>query len=69
MPRTPFWNDLEDEVQAVAEGALETLRKAGAELVDIDVPGLFELNASVSFPVALDEFGRDMRAYLQARQR
>ena len=69
VPRTPFWIDLEPELQAVAEGALDTLRKAGAELVDVELPWLSELNANASFPVALYEFVRDMREYLRARQR
>lgn len=69
VPRSPFWSDLEPALQAVAESALEALRKAGAELVDVELPRLSELNANASFPVALYEFVRDMREYLQARQR
>ncbi|WP_076999409.1 indoleacetamide hydrolase [Variovorax sp. KK3] len=69
VPRDPFWSDLEAESKRVAEAALEGLRQAGVELVDVELPALGELNASVSFPVALYEFVRDMRAYLDARDR
>ena len=69
VPRVPFWRDLEPELQQVAEAALETLRRAGVELVDVSLPTLSELNASVSFPVALFEFVRDMREYLKVRDR
>jgi len=69
VPRRPFWNDLEPALEQVAESALQTLRQAGVELVDIDMPALSELNAGVGFPVALFEFVRDMRRYLGERGR
>ena len=69
VPRVPFWSDLEPELEQVAEAALETLRQAGVELVDVGLPTLSDLNASVSFPVALFEFVRDMREYLKVRDR
>ncbi|MBS0452433.1 MAG: indoleacetamide hydrolase [Proteobacteria bacterium] len=69
VPRVPFWSDLEPELGRVAESALQGLRQAGVELVEIDMPELADLNASVSFPVALYEFVRDMREYLASRGR
>ncbi|MGB3071403.1 MAG: indoleacetamide hydrolase [Ottowia sp.] len=69
VPRAFFWSDLESELRTVAEKALDTLRRAGAELVEVDLPGIADLNANASFPVALYEFVRDMREYLQVRQR
>lgn len=69
VPRVPFWGDLEPELKQVAEHALEALRQAGVELVDVDLPSLSDLNATVSFPVALFEFVRDMREYLEHRDR
>lgn len=69
VPRLPFWNDLEPGLEQAAESALETLRRAGVELVDVEMPDLSELNARVSFPVVLFEFVRDMREYLDARGR
>lgn len=69
VPRRPFWNDLEPALEQVAESALQTLRQAGVELVDIDMSALRDLNAGVGFPVALFEFLRDMRRYLEERGR
>lgn len=69
VPRVPFWSDLEPELGQVAEGALQRLRQGGVDLVEIEMPRLAELNASVSFPVALYEFVRDMREYLTSRGR
>lgn len=69
VPRLPFWRDLEPELEQVAKHALEDLRKAGVELVDIELRTLSDLNASVSFPVVLYEFVRDMREYLKVRER
>lgn len=69
VPRVPFWIDLEPGLKQVAESALETLRQAGVELIDVEMPTLSKLNASVGFPVALFEFVRDMREYLEVRGR
>ncbi|BEP63722.1 indoleacetamide hydrolase [Variovorax sp. V213] len=69
VPRLPFWSDLEPGLEQVAESALEALRQVGVELVDVDMPALNELDASVSLPVALFEFVRDMREYLDVRGR
>ena len=67
VPRLPFWNDLEPGLEQMAESALEALLQVGVELVDVDMPALSELNASVSFPVVHFEFVRDMREYLDVR--
>lgn len=69
VPRSPFWEDLEPGVRTVADGALNLLRHAGAELVDIELPGLGAANAEAGFPIALFEFVRDMRDYLASRER
>lgn len=69
VPRLPFWRDLEPELEHVAKRALAELRKAGVELVDIELPMLNDLNANASFPVVLYEFVRDMREYLKDRKR
>lgn len=66
VPQPYFWEDLAPGVQAAAEAALQALAKAGAELIPVELPGIAQLDAEVSFVVALYEFGRDMRAYLQA---
>jgi mandelamide amidase len=41
------------------------LREAGVEVVEVDMPTLAELNAKVSFPVALYEAAEDLPRYLR----
>jgi indoleacetamide hydrolase len=61
-----FWSGLDRELEAVAIAARKKLAEAGVVLVDADMPGLFEQNAKVSFPVALHEPVADIPAYLRA---
>jgi indoleacetamide hydrolase len=61
-----FWNGLDRDVEAVMKAARAKLADAGVVLVDVDMPGLFEQNAKVSFPVALHEPIADIPAYLKA---
>jgi mandelamide amidase len=61
-----FWNGLDRDVEAVTKAARAKLAEAGAVLVEVDMPGLFEQNARVSFPVALHEPIADFPAYLAA---
>jgi mandelamide amidase len=60
-----FWNGLDRELEAVTKAARTKLADAGVVLVDVDMPGLFEQNAKVSFPVALHEPIADIPAYLE----
>jgi Asp-tRNA(Asn)/Glu-tRNA(Gln) amidotransferase A subunit family amidase len=55
---------LDADTRAVTEEALAKLRKAGATLVDVEMPGLLERNAAVGFPVALHEAHDDLIGYL-----
>jgi mandelamide amidase len=61
-----FWNGLDPDLEAVAKAARGKLESAGVVLVDVDLPGLADLNAKVSFPVALHEPVEDIPAYLKA---
>ncbi|MFH1339840.1 MAG: indoleacetamide hydrolase [Pseudomonadota bacterium] len=61
-----FWNGLDRDVEAVTKAARAKLAEAGVVLVDGDLPGLFEQNAKVSFPIALHEPIADIPAYLKA---
>src|SRR5438105_821790 len=61
-----FWQDLDDEVAAVATVALEPLRSAGATLVEINLDEVMELNAKISFQLALHEPNIAIPAYLAA---
>src|ERR1700704_1899837 len=63
-----FWNGLDRDLEAVTKAARAKLAEAGVVLVDVDMPGLFEQNAKVSFPVALHEPVADIPAYLKASQ-
>ena len=61
-----FWSGLDRELASVAIAARTKLADAGVVLVDVDMPGLFEQNAKVSFPIALHEPVADIPAYLRA---
>ncbi|WP_375411990.1 indoleacetamide hydrolase [uncultured Bradyrhizobium sp.] len=63
-----FWSGLDRDVEALTKAARAKLAEAGVVLVDVDVAGLFEQNAKVSFPVALHEPIADIPAYLRASQ-
>jgi len=64
VPRAYFWEDLESETMHICESALDTLKRAGAVLVEADLPGLGAINEAVSFTVALYETRRDLDRYL-----
>jgi Asp-tRNA(Asn)/Glu-tRNA(Gln) amidotransferase A subunit family amidase len=59
-----FFANLDADTRAVTDAALAKLRAAGVKLVDVDMPGLTELNGAVGFPVALYEAYDDIAAYL-----
>ena len=61
-----FWSGLDRDLEVVTTAARAKLADAGVVLVDVDMPGLFEQNAKVSFPVALHEPIADIPAYLEA---
>lgn len=61
-----FWSGLDRDLETVALAARTKLADAGVVLVDVDMPGLFEQNAKVSFPIALHEPVADIPAYLKA---
>ena len=65
MPAS-FWSGLDRSLEAVVMAARAKLGGAGIVLVEADLPGLFEQNGKVSFPVALHEPIADIPAYLRA---
>jgi Asp-tRNA(Asn)/Glu-tRNA(Gln) amidotransferase A subunit family amidase len=65
VPRAVFWKNLDAETERLATTALDRLRGAGAQVVEVDIPGLAELNGKVSFPVALYEANVDLARYLK----
>lgn len=69
VPRERFWEDLHPDVRACSAAALQSLKDAGVELVDVALPGLSQANDAAGFPIALFEFVRDMRSYLASTAR
>jgi mandelamide amidase len=65
VPRSYFWEDLEAETARICEAALDTLRSAGAVLVEADLANVGALDEAVSFTVALYETKRDLNRYLE----
>jgi Asp-tRNA(Asn)/Glu-tRNA(Gln) amidotransferase A subunit family amidase len=65
LPKGHFFDDLDPEVAAVVAGAIDTLAKAGATLIPLDMADVAAFNDAVSFPVALYEFKRDLAQYLR----
>jgi mandelamide amidase len=63
-----FWSGLDRDLETVTKAARAKLADAGVVLVDVDMPGLFEQNAKVSFPLALHEPIDDFPAYLKASE-
>src|SRR3954470_4458326 len=61
-----FWSGLDRELATIARAACDKLSAAGVELIEADIPDLFEQNSKVSFPVALHEPIDDFPAYLAA---
>ncbi|HVL59304.1 MAG TPA: indoleacetamide hydrolase, partial [Burkholderiaceae bacterium] len=64
VPRRFFWENLASETARVSEQALERLRSAGIELVDVDLADAGRLDAEAGFPIALYETVEDLGRYL-----
>jgi len=60
-----FFKGLDAETEKLTLAALDKLKAAGAEIVEVDMPGLADLNNKVSFPVALFEANVDLAKYLK----
>ncbi|MEU6192174.1 indoleacetamide hydrolase [Streptomyces sp. NPDC047061] len=59
-----LWKGLEHAVDEVGRAAKSQLARAGVELVEVDLPGLFDLSNEIIFPVALHEAHIDIPRYL-----
>jgi indoleacetamide hydrolase len=62
--RSYFWAGLDPEVERVAAGGLETLRRAGVELVEGELPGLSRLIGLITNQVQNHDFRPHMTRYL-----
>jgi len=56
--------DIDSETLELTEHALDRLRRAGVEIIEVQMPGLTDLNNQAAFPIALFEANRDISAYL-----
>jgi indoleacetamide hydrolase len=64
LERSHFWADLDTELQAVMDEALDRLKAGGVDLVEIEMPGFAALNRQVGFPVSFHEARRELSRYL-----
>ena len=61
-----MWGGLDSGLLDVVAAARKKLTEAGAETIGKDIDGLYDLNAKLSFPIALHEPIEDIPAYLKA---
>jgi indoleacetamide hydrolase len=66
IPRPYFYDGLDEAIRPVMEAALGRLADAGALLVETEVRELEERCASISLPLTLCEWPRDLGRYLGA---
>ncbi|TVT79288.1 indoleacetamide hydrolase [Acinetobacter colistiniresistens] len=60
-----FWENLDEDVQQQAHQALQLLKNAGIEIINVDMPDLASLNHRISFPVVIYEGKHDLIQYLK----
>jgi mandelamide amidase len=65
VEETYFWKGIDEETEKLTRAALDKLKASGAEIVEVEMAGLAELNGKVSFPVALYEANVDLARYLR----
>ena len=63
IPRSHYWENLDDDVRVVAEAALARLRDAGAILVDIEVADFVASAQSVFQTLLVNGFRGDLSIY------
>jgi len=62
--RSFFWTGLDPEVERITEAALDTLRRAGVELVEDELPELHRLIELITDSVVYHDFRPSMTRYL-----
>jgi mandelamide amidase len=65
VPRAYFYEKLHPEVSTITDAALQRLRNAGAELIEVDFADIAELRGKIAGP-SPGAFARDLRDYLRA---
>jgi Asp-tRNA(Asn)/Glu-tRNA(Gln) amidotransferase A subunit family amidase len=66
VPRLAYWDDLDPEVERVAQAALTRLRDRGAMLVEIDLREVKDAAARI-FNVLVSTVGADLEGFLRAQ--
>ena len=66
VPRTYFYENLDEQSAKVIESTLSQLQEASVILIEADVTGIEPLLADSAFPIALYEVARYLPAYLAA---
>ena len=64
VPRSYFYDKLDDCVSKKIEHVLTVLSSAGVELIEADIPSIAQQNDAVSFPVVFYEFMEDLPKYM-----
>lgn len=64
VPRSGFYEDLDPRVAALTEQALSVLADSGAELVEVDLGEVHELDALCGLPIVFYECLREIPQYL-----
>ena len=62
---TYFWKGLQSDTEKLSRAALDKMKAAGVEIVEVQMPALADLNNKVSFPVAIYEANVDLAKYLK----
>lgn len=65
IPKDYFYQNFSPEVKENAEAVLLSLRQAGVQLIDVQMPDLEKINNSASSVIAMHEFTMDFPKYLQ----
>jgi mandelamide amidase len=61
----PMLANLDEDTKVAVDVALEKMKGAGVTVVEIDMPGITELNNQIGFPVLFYEAYDDLAAYLK----
>src|SRR5262245_11506339 len=65
VPKAYYFDGVDAETEKLTLAAIDKLKAAGTEIVDVDMPGLKDLDDKISFPVALFEANVDLAKYLK----
>ncbi|MGQ0545612.1 MAG: amidase family protein, partial [Betaproteobacteria bacterium] len=63
--REHFFRGLDAETEKITDTALQKLKREGVEIVDVDMPGLADLDGKIGFAVAVFEANLDLGKYLK----